>query len=84
MTSSNFCQGIPLSSFVFKFVIDILLKIALSPSGILGINTLTGDSLVGLEPSDDIVVFSEGDEQIQSFDCLKQRCKHIWGAMLPF
>ncbi|RTG82230.1 uncharacterized protein DC041_0010142 [Schistosoma bovis] len=65
-TSSGVRQGCPLSPFLFNFVIDVLLEITLSSSKFTGVELLPGGSLVDLEYADDIVLFGEDADKMQS------------------
>ncbi|VDP33341.1 unnamed protein product [Schistosoma margrebowiei] len=59
-------QGCPLSPFLFNFVVDVLLEITLSSSKFPGVELLPGGSLVDLEYADDIVLFGEDADKMQS------------------
>ncbi|CAH8613849.1 unnamed protein product [Schistosoma guineensis] len=66
ITSSGVRQGCLLSPFLFNFVVDVLLEITLSSSKFPGVELLPGDSLVDLEYADDIVLFGEDADKMQS------------------
>ncbi|CAH8430565.1 unnamed protein product [Schistosoma mattheei] len=66
ITSSGVRQGCPLSPFLFNFVVDVLLEITLSSSKFTGVELLPGGSLVDLEYADDIVLFGEDTDKMQS------------------
>ena len=65
-TSSGVRQGCPLSPFLFNFIIDLLLEITLSSTEFSGIDLLPGGSLIDLEYADDIVLFGEDADKMQS------------------
>ena len=65
-TSSGVRQGCPLSPFLFSFIIDLLLEITLSLTEFSGIDLLPGDSRIDLEYADDIVLFGEDADKMQS------------------
>ncbi|TNN18188.1 hypothetical protein EWB00_010544, partial [Schistosoma japonicum] len=56
----------PLSPFLFNFVIDMPLDITLSSSDFSGVDFLPGASLTDLEYADDIVLFGEDADKMQS------------------
>ncbi|VDO87663.1 unnamed protein product [Schistosoma margrebowiei] len=64
--SSGVHQGCPLSPFSFNFVVDMLLEIKLSSSKFPGVELLPGDSLFELKYADDIVLFNEDANKMQS------------------
>ncbi|VDP35344.1 unnamed protein product [Schistosoma margrebowiei] len=66
ITSSGVRQGCPLSPFLFNFVVDVLLEMTLSSSKFPGVELLPGGSLVDLEYADDIVLFGEDADKMQS------------------
>ncbi|TNN16340.1 Retrovirus-related Pol polyprotein from type-2 retrotransposable element R2DM, partial [Schistosoma japonicum] len=66
LTSSGVHQGCPLSPLLFNFVIDMLLDITLSSSDFSGVDFLPGASLTDLEYADDIVLFGEDADKMQS------------------
>ena len=66
-----------LSSLLFSFVIDMRQEITLSPSDLSKIDLPLGDSLVGLECTDNIAVFDEYADELQSSDHLKQQCENV-------
>nr|CAX83711.1 endonuclease-reverse transcriptase [Schistosoma japonicum] len=64
--SSGVRQGCPLSPFLFNFIIDLLLEVTLSSAEFSGIDILPGGPLIDLEYADDIVLFGEDTDKIQS------------------
>ncbi|VDO81413.1 unnamed protein product, partial [Schistosoma margrebowiei] len=66
ITSSGVRQCCPLSPFLFNFVVDVLLEMTLSSSKFPGVELLPGGSLVDLEYADDIVLFGEDADKMQS------------------
>ncbi|VDO65945.1 unnamed protein product [Schistosoma margrebowiei] len=66
ITSSGVRQGCPLSPFLFNFVINVRLEITFSSSKFPGVELLPGGSLVDLEYADDIVLFGEDANKMQS------------------
>ncbi|TNN07625.1 Retrovirus-related Pol polyprotein from type-2 retrotransposable element R2DM, partial [Schistosoma japonicum] len=66
LTSSGVRQGCPPSPFLFNFVIDMLLDITMSSSDFLGVDLLPGAPLTDLEYADDIVLFGEDADKMQS------------------
>lgn len=78
VTSSGVRQGFPLSQFLFNFVINMLSKIIFLSSVFPRVNLLPGDSLVNSEYSDDIVLFGNDSDTIESSD----QPEHVWDAVL--
>ena len=60
----------------------MLLEISLSSSQSPGVELLPGGSLVDLEYADDIVLFGEDADKMQSSDHYKQLCRHVRDAIL--
>ncbi|CAH8652966.1 unnamed protein product [Schistosoma curassoni] len=60
------CQSCPLSPFLFNFIIDLLMEITFSSTEFLGIDLLPGGPLIDLEYADDIVLFGEDADKMQS------------------
>ncbi|CAH8470968.1 unnamed protein product [Schistosoma haematobium] len=65
-TSSGVRQGCPLSPFLFNFIIDLLMEITFSSTEFSGIDLLPGGPLIDLEYADDIVLFGEDADKMQS------------------
>ncbi|CAH8507928.1 unnamed protein product, partial [Schistosoma guineensis] len=65
-TSSGVRQGCPLSPFLFNFIIDLLMEITLSSTEFSGIDLHPGGPLIDLEYADDIVLFGEDADKMQS------------------
>ncbi|KAH9582966.1 hypothetical protein MS3_00007543 [Schistosoma haematobium] len=65
-TSSGVRQGCPLSPFSFNFIIDLLVEITFSSTEFSCINLLPGGPLIDLEYADDIVLFGEDADKMQS------------------
>ncbi|CAH8675424.1 unnamed protein product [Schistosoma haematobium] len=65
-TSSGVRQGCPFSPFLFNFIIDLLMEITLSSTEFSGIDLLPGGPLIDLEYTDDIVLFGEDADKMQS------------------
>ncbi|KAA3673243.1 uncharacterized protein DEA37_0011257 [Paragonimus westermani] len=59
-------RGCPTSLFLFNFVVDDILEVALRESSGLGVELLPGARLTGLEYADDIVLLSPSAEDIQT------------------
>ncbi|MBM6549358.1 reverse transcriptase family protein, partial [Streptococcus dysgalactiae subsp. equisimilis] len=67
-TTSGVRQGCPLSPFLFNFVIDMILEIALSSCENSGIQLFPGGSVLSdLEYADDVVLLSEDAGKLQAF-----------------
>lgn len=64
--SSGVHQGLPLYPLTFNFVIDMLLQITLPSCDFSEIDLLPRDSLVHLEYTDNVVLFDQNLEQMQS------------------
>ncbi|KAH9594680.1 hypothetical protein MS3_00000429 [Schistosoma haematobium] len=60
-TSSGVRQGCPLSQFLLSFIIDLLMEVTFS-----GTDLLPGGPLIDLEYADDIVLFGEDADKMQS------------------
>ncbi|VDP49308.1 unnamed protein product [Schistosoma margrebowiei] len=82
ITPSDVRHGCPLSPFLFNFIVNVLLEITLSLSKYTGVELLPGDSLVDLEYADDIVLFGEDADKMQSSDHSKQQCKYVRHTIL--
>ncbi|VDP64076.1 unnamed protein product, partial [Schistosoma curassoni] len=83
-TSSGVRQSSPLSTFLFNFTIDLLLEITFSSSGFSGIYFLPGGPLVHLEYADDIDLFGEDADKMQSFGGTEKLFQDVWYGFLPF
>ncbi|CAH8442066.1 unnamed protein product [Schistosoma haematobium] len=81
-TSSGVRQGCPLSPFLFNFIIDLLMEITFSSTEFSGIDLLPGGPLIDLEYADDIVLFGEDADRIQSLGSTEQQCQNVWNALL--
>lgn len=68
--------------FLFSSIVDTDLEITLLSSNFSVVGPLPGDTVVSLKYTDDIVLFSEGANKMQSSDHLKQQCKHTQEAAL--
>ncbi|VDO69614.1 unnamed protein product [Schistosoma margrebowiei] len=66
INSSGYSRYSPLSPFLFNFVVDVLLEMTLSSSKFPGVELLPGDSLFDIEYADDIVLFGEDADKMQS------------------
>ncbi|VDO61486.1 unnamed protein product [Schistosoma margrebowiei] len=64
--SSGVRQSCPLSPFLFNFIIDLLMEITFSSTEFSGIDLLQGGPLIDLEYADDIVLFGENADKMQS------------------
>lgn len=64
--SSGVHQGLPLYPLTSNFVIDMLLQITLPSCDFSEIDLLPRDSLVHLEYTDNVVLFDQNLEQMQS------------------
>ncbi|CAH8485715.1 unnamed protein product [Schistosoma margrebowiei] len=81
-TSSGVRQGCLLSPFLFNFIIDLLMEITFSSTEFSGIDLLPGGPLIDLEYADDIVLFGEDSDKMQSSSSTKLQCQNIWNALL--
>ncbi|KAH9583093.1 E3 ubiquitin-protein ligase arih2 [Schistosoma haematobium] len=72
VTLSTVCHGCPLPPFLFNLVIDMLLEMTLPSSDFSGIVRLPGGSLVDFEYADDVFLFGEDADKMQSPDRLQQ------------
>ncbi|CAH8662896.1 unnamed protein product [Schistosoma haematobium] len=66
VTSSGVRQDCPLSPFLFNFIIDLLKEITFSSTEFSGIDLHPGGPLIDLEYADDIVLFGEDADKMQS------------------
>ena len=65
-TTSGVRQGDPLSHFLFNFVIDIIMKEALSITETEEVEVLPGASLADLEYADDVALLGTNPETMQN------------------
>ncbi|VDP53436.1 unnamed protein product [Schistosoma margrebowiei] len=61
---------------------DLPREITFSSTEFSGIDLPPGGPLIELEYSDDIVLFSEDADKMQSFGSTRQQCNYVWNALL--
>ncbi|CAH8540784.1 unnamed protein product [Heterobilharzia americana] len=65
-SSGGVRQACPLSSFLFNFIIDILMEVSLSSPNYTEVDLIAGELSLDLKYPDDIVLLGEDADKIQS------------------
>ncbi|MGL5231889.1 MAG: reverse transcriptase domain-containing protein, partial [Fusobacteriaceae bacterium] len=66
-TSSGVRQGCPISPFLFNFIMDDIMKIALRSTDDVGVELLPGPKITDIEYADDIALLGNSEEVMQHF-----------------